>query len=311
MTAIQMTIDDRLLVVIAGPTAVGKTTLGIQLARQLGTRIISADSRQFYREMKIGTAAPSPEELSTVPHHFVHHLSIHDPYNVSRFESEVLLLLDNLFLQYPVVLMVGGSGLYINAVCHGIDMLPDPDHEIRVRLNMILEKSGIRALQDELQIVDPEYAAVVDLANPARLIRALEIYRATGVPFSTLRTNTMKTRRFRIVKIGIDLPREILNQRINGRVEAMIKDGLVEEARQLYPLRHLNALNTVGYKELFEYFEGNTSLDYAVDKIKTNSRRYAKRQLTWFRKDPDYKWFKPEDAHSILELPELSPFIGL
>lgn len=302
MTAIQMNIDDRLLLVIAGPTASGKTALGIQLARHLNTHIISADSRQFYREMKIGTAAPSSGELLSVPHHFIHQLSIQDNYNVSIYEIEVLDLLDQLFKDHRVAIMVGGSGLYINAVCHGIDLLPDPEPEIRLELKKILEKSGITALQDELMRVDPEYAATVDLANPARLVRAIEIYRSTGVPYSMLRTNTPKIRPFRIVKIGIDLPREMLNQRINSRVDEMIDHGLVDEARQLYPLRHLNALNTVGYKELFDYFEGKVSLDHAIEKIKTNSRRYAKRQLTWFRKDHEIKWVAPEDIMQVLQL---------
>jgi tRNA dimethylallyltransferase len=307
---IQMTIDDHLLLVIAGPTAAGKTTLGIQLAQYLNSRIISADSRQFYREMKIGTAVPSSEQLSKVPHYFIHQLSIHDAYNVSRFESEVLCLLKELFSRHRVVLMVGGSGLYINAVCHGIDLLPDPDPETRSMLKKNIERYGIKALQDELKQVDPDYASRVDLANPARLIRALEIYYTTGISYSRWRTNTSKIRPFRIIKIGIDLPRDILNQRINNRVDAMIENGLVEEARKLFPLKHLNALNTVGYKELFDFFEGLATLEQAVEKIKTNSRRYAKRQLTWFRKDPDYKWFNPEDFRNILELPEILPWLG-
>jgi len=302
MTAIQMSIDDRLLLVVAGPTASGKTALGIRLAQHLNTHIISADSRQFYREMKIGTAAPSSGELQSVPHHFIHQLSIQETYNVSRYESEVLDLLDQLFKNHRVAIMVGGSGLYINAVCHGIDLLPDPEPEIRLDLKKILEKSGITALQDELMQVDPGYADTVDLANPARLIRAIEIYRSTGVPYSMLRTNRPKIRPFRIVKIGLDLPREMLNQRINSRVDEMIDHGLVDEARQLYPMRHLNALNTVGYKELFDYFEGKVSLDHAIEKIKTNSRRYAKRQLTWFRKDHEIKWVGPEDIMQVLQL---------
>ena len=310
MTAIQMTMNEPLLVVIAGPTAVGKTELGIKLARHLKTPIISADSRQFYREMKIGTAAPTPEELKAVPHHFIHQLSVRDAFNVSRFETEVLLLLKELFKQHPVALMVGGSGLYIHAVCHGMDQLPDPDPEIRQRLKHMLETAGIIALQDELRQVDPEYYGIVDLANPARLIRALEIYGATGVPYSALRTQTLKPRPFRILKIGIDLPREILNERINKRVDEMIHAGLVEEAGQLFPLRHLNALNTVGYKELFDYMQGLTTLDFAIDKIKTNSRRYAKRQLTWFRKDQEFRWFRPDDLGSILHLPELAPWVS-
>ena len=305
-----MTIDERLLLVIAGPTAVGKTSLGIQIARLLNTHIISADSRQFYREMNIGTAAPSGDDLVAIPHHFVHQLSVQESYNVSRFESDVLSLLDKLFLNHPVVLMVGGSGMYINAVCHGIDLLPDPDPAIRLQLKESLDRSGISVLQDELKQVDPEYAQQVDLANPARLIRALEIYRSTGKSYSTLRTNKPKNRPFRIVKIGINLPREILNQRINNRVDTMITAGLVGEAEKLYPLRHLNALNTVGYKELFDYLDGFATFGHAIEKIKTNSRRYAKRQLTWFRKDPAYRWFHPDNIREILSMPELLPFVG-
>lgn len=310
MIMIQMTIDERLLLVIAGPTAVGKTSLGIQIARLLDTHIISADSRQFYREMSLGTAVPSGDELAAAPHHFIHHLSVHESYNVSRFESDVLSLLDRLFLSHPVVLMIGGSGMYINAVCHGIDLLPDPDPAIRLQLKESLRRSGISALQDELKQVDPEYAKQVDLANPARLIRALEIYRSTGMSCSTLRTNIPKNRPFRIVKIGIDLPREILNHRINGRVDTMIAAGLVGEAEKLYTLRHLNALNTVGYKELFDYLDGILTLGQAIEKIKTNSRRYAKRQLTWFRKDPAIRWFHPDNMSEILAIPELLPFVG-
>ena len=295
----QMIIDDRLLVVIAGPTAVGKTTLAISLARHFNTGIISADSRQFFREMRIGTAAPSDQELSMAKHHFVHHLSIHDAYNVSRFETDALALIDKLFQQDPVVVMAGGSGLYINAVCHGIDLLPDPDPEIRRRLKETLAVSGIAALQEELTLLDPEYANQVDRSNPARLIRALEICRTTGLPYSVLRANKPRPRNFRIMKMGIELPREMLYQRINSRVEAMMQAGLFEEALSLYPYRHLNALNTVGYKELFDHFAGLTSLDHAVEKIKIHTRRYAKRQLTWFKKDPDYTWFQPDEIDQI------------
>ncbi|MEI7662581.1 MAG: tRNA (adenosine(37)-N6)-dimethylallyltransferase MiaA [Bacteroidota bacterium] len=299
-----MTFNDPLLVVIAGPTAVGKTPFGIELAGTCSTEIISADSRQFYREMKIGTAAPSREELAKVPHHFVHHLSIHETYNVSRFEADALALLDNLFDKHRIAVMVGGSGLYIDAVCRGIDHLPDPDPVIRNDLKELLSVSGIEALRDELYKSDPEYAKVVDLANPARLLRALEVCRATGVPYSTLRSNKSKQRPFRILKLALELPRDLLYERIDNRVDRMLENGLFEEALALYPQRHLNALNTVGYRELFDHFEGLTSLEYAVTKIKTNSRRYAKRQLTWFKKDQDYKWFMPDDIGRVLELPE-------
>ena len=302
MTGIPKITDDRLLIVIAGPTAVGKTSVGIQLARNFSTEIISADSRQFFREMKIGTAVPSTEELSLAKHHFVHQLSIQETYNISRFEADTLALLDKLFLQHRVVLMVGGSGLYINAVCNGIDILPDPDPEIRRMLKDLLATSGITALVDELMQVDPDYAKQVELSNPARLIRALEICRITGVPYSSLRSNKPKQRTFRILKLGLELPRELLYHRINDRVDGMMDSGLFEEALALYPYRHLNALNTVGYRELFDHIDGLTSLEFAVTKIKINSRRYAKRQLTWFKKDPEYTWFYPDDIDQIMEL---------
>ena len=302
MTGIPKITDDRLLIVIAGPTAVGKTSVGIQLARNFSTEIISADSRQFFREMKIGTAVPSTEELSLAKHHFVHQLSIHETYNISRFEADTLALLDKLFLQHRVVLMVGGSGLYINAVCNGIDILPDPDPEIRIMLKDLLAASGINALVDELMQVDPDYAKQVELSNPARLIRALEICRITGVPYSSLRSNKPKQRTFRILKLGLELPRELLYRRINDRVDGMMDSGLFEEALALYPYRHLNALNTVGYRELFDHIDGLTSLEFAVTKIKINSRRYAKRQLTWFKKDPEYRWFYPDETDQIMEL---------
>ena len=307
LTAIRMTIDDRLLVIIAGPTAVGKTSLAISLARLFDTEIISADSRQFFREMKIGTAVPSHQELSMVKHHFIHHLSIQDNYNVSRFEADALALIDELFQQHPFVFMVGGSGLYINAVCNGIDLLPDPDPEIRRQLKETLETSGIAGLQDELTHLDPKYALRVDLSNPARLIRAIEICRTTGVPYSSLRTNKIRQRNFRILKLGLEMPRELLYDRINHRVDAMMESGLFEEALSLYPQRYLNTLNTVGYRELFDHFAGLTSLDHAVEKIKTHSRRYAKRQLTWFKKDPDYNWFQPDETDRIISLLEWYP----
>jgi tRNA dimethylallyltransferase len=306
LTVIQMTIDAPLLVVVAGPTAVGKTSLAISLALHFKTEILSADSRQFYREMQIGTAVPTMEELSSVRHHFIHHLSIQDNYNVSGYENDALALLDKLFQQHRVVVMTGGSGLYINAVCHGIDELPDPDPGIRHELKEILAGMGVEALMKELIMLDPEYAAIVDPGNPARLIRAIEICRVTGVAYSTLRRNQRKQRIFRILKVGLELPREVLYPTINKRVDAMMEAGLFEEALSLYPFRHLNALNTVGYKELFDHFEGFTTLDHAVEKIKTHSRRYAKRQLTWFKKDLDYSWFHPGDFNKIIQHPGLT-----
>jgi tRNA dimethylallyltransferase len=300
LTVIRMITEKPLLVVLCGPTASGKTRAGIQVATYFNTEILSADSRQFYREMKIGTAFPAPGELAAVQHHFLGHLSITDTYNVSKFESDALALLDTLFAKHRMVLLVGGAGLYINAVCHGIDLLPDPDPEIRAALKSMLKSDGIQALQEELTMVDPSYAAGADLANPARLIRALEIWRSTGLQYSVLRQNQPKDRPFRILKIGITHPREILNERINSRVDQMIADGLVEEATELYPHRNLNALNTVGYKELFNCFEGEWNLETAIDKIKTHTRRYAKRQMTWFAKDADIRWFSPPDNNQII-----------
>jgi len=300
-----MTSDDPLLVVIAGPTAVGKTSFAIDLASRLSTEIISADSRQFYREMKIGTAAPTFTELSQVKHHFVHQLSIGDSYNVSRFEEDALALLEELFITRKVVILTGGSGLYINAVCHGIDLLPDPDPVIREELKEMLATSGITALQEALREEDPEYALQVDMANPARLMRALEVCRMTGVPYSSLRSNSSKQRPFRILKLGLELPRELLYRNINHRVDDMMEAGLFEEALSLYPHRYLNALNTVGYRELFDHFEGLVSLEFAISKIQINTRRYAKRQLTWFKKDPEYQWFSPAGLAGVMDLPEI------
>ncbi len=297
-----MTIDDPLLVVIAGPTAVGKTNLAISIARYFNTEILSADSRQFYREMSIGTAVPSDYELSQVPHHFIHQLSVLDDYNVSRFETDALALLESLFQNHRLVCMVGGSGLYINAVCHGIDLLPDPDPEIRRSLKELLRSSGIEALRRELTLLDPQYADLVDGSNPARLIRALEICMSTGMPCSSLRTHKPKQRDFKILKVGIELPREELYQRINGRVDTMMRQGLLDEALSLFSLRHLQALNTVGYKELFDHFEGKTTLAQSIEKIKIHSRRYAKRQLTWFKKDLGYTWFHPDEIKQIITL---------
>ncbi|MCK9219896.1 MAG: tRNA (adenosine(37)-N6)-dimethylallyltransferase MiaA [Bacteroidales bacterium] len=295
-----MNSEKRTLIIISGPTAVGKTDTALLLAKTLKTDILSADSRQFYREMRIGTATPSMDELQLVPHHFIGHLSIHDPYNVSKFETAALEKLDELFLKHPKVIMVGGSGLYIHAVCHGIDQLPDPDPEIRKTLKEMLSMEGIEKLKSELQKLDPEYARMVDLQNPARLIRALEVCLTTGLPYSSLRSNKSQQRSFRWINIGLTLPREILNQRINNRVDQMVHAGLVDEARDLYPFRDLNALNTVGYKELFEHFDGKVSLSQAIENIKTHTRRYAKRQLTWFRKDLSIRWFYPQDTTAIL-----------
>ncbi|MCO5261565.1 MAG: tRNA (adenosine(37)-N6)-dimethylallyltransferase MiaA [Lentimicrobium sp.] len=281
------------LIVIAGPTAVGKTDVAIAVARHFGCEIVSADSRQFYRELKIGAAAPSAEQLSAVKHHFVGHLSVQDAYDVSRYEKEALDLLQRLFLENRFVVLTGGSGLYIQAVCDGFDELPDSDPKIRADLRDKLEREGLASLRALLRQSDPAYYGQVDPANPNRILRALEVSLTTGRPFSSFRKRNLADRPFSTVKICLDLPREELHNRINARVEAMMKAGLLEEAGSLYPKRALNALNTVGYKELFQYFDGNCTLEVAVEKIKTNTRRYARRQLTWFRKDKEMVWSRP------------------
>ncbi len=293
---------DKTLIVLLGPTAIGKTALSIELAKKLNTEIISADSRQFYKELKIGTSFPSKDELEAVTHHFAGHLSINDNYNVSRFETDVLDFLNSVFISNLLVLMVGGSGLYINAVCNGIDTLPDPDEILRQSLKTNLKEQGIEVLREQLKTLDLDYYNTVDLDNPNRLMRAIEVCLQTGKKYSELRTQKPKPRDFRIIKIGLQRDINELYEIINNRVDRMINDGLVEEARTLYPYRNLNALNTVGYKELFLYFNGKTSLPEAITKIKTNTRHYAKRQLTWFRKDKSIIWFRPEEKSKIFEL---------
>lgn len=285
------------LIVIAGPTAVGKTAVGIALAKKLGTEIISADSRQFFREMSIGTAKPTDEELAQAKHHFINSHSITENFSVGDFERDGLPLLDQLFQKYDTVIMVGGSGLYIRAICEGFDELPVASGEIREKLNLEFKEKGLVYLQEKLKAADPAYYDEVDLNNPQRLIRALEVFESTGKPFSSYRKSATNKRSFECVKIGLNLPRELLYQRINERVDEMIKLGLVEEVRSLMPYRHLNALNTVGYSELFDHLDGKTDLQTAIDLIKQNTRRFAKRQLTWFRKDEGIKWFEADQTH--------------
>jgi len=297
-----MTIEKKLLVVLCGPTASGKTTVAVELAKFLKTEIISADSRQFYEDMKIGTAYPSESQLAEVPHHFVGHLLVTDSYNVSRFEKDALDRLDVLFNTYPVVILTGGSGLYIHAVCQGMDVLPDPDPHLRAELKEILAGKGIQALQEKLLGLDPIYYQTVDLNNASRLIRALEICITTGLPYSSLRSQKPRQRPFKVLKIGLELPREELNKRIDERVDRMLADGWLDEARDLYKFRDCNALNTLGYKEIFEHFAEKMRYSEAIEKIKTNTRRYAKRQMTWFRKDKEIHWFSPDHISSILEL---------
>jgi tRNA dimethylallyltransferase len=293
------------LLVILGPTASGKTDLAIKVAGWLGTEIISADSRQFYRELSIGTARPTADQLAAVKHHFIGHISIHDRYNISRFEQDSLKLLEELFRKHDVVVMCGGSGLYIDAVCNGIDEQPDHDPAIRKLLTDKFKEQGIGYLQAELFILDPEYYRQVDISNPNRLIRALEVCMLTGRPFSSFLKATRKKRDFKVIKLGIDIPRNELIERINLRVDHMIENGLEQEAREHIGDRHLNALNTVGYKELFEYFDDKCSLSEAIDKIKTNTRRYAKRQMTWFRKDKEINWINAGDELELKERIEL------
>jgi len=287
------------LIVIAGPTAVGKTAVAIKLAQQLNTEIISADSRQFYREMSIGTAKPDTEELLLAKHHFIDSHSIQENFTVGDFEKQALQLLDDLFKTHDKVIMVGGSGLFIQAVTQGFDDLPTGDPPTRERLNREFAEKGIEYLQDKLKTADPDYYHQVDLNNPQRLIRALEVFEATGKPFSSYRKAAVNQRPFEINKIALNLPRERLYDRINQRVDLMVKHGLIEEAHSLLPYRHQNALNTVGYSELFDYFDGKTDLDTAISLIKQNTRRFAKRQLTWFRKDKDIKWMMADDPNLI------------
>ncbi|WP_036679100.1 tRNA (adenosine(37)-N6)-dimethylallyltransferase MiaA [Daejeonella oryzae] len=288
------------LIVIAGPTAIGKTALAIQLAEYYHTEIISADSRQFYKEMDIGTAKPSKEELAAAPHHFIDSLSIHENYTVGDYEKEAIKLLQKLFLTHNQVILVGGSGLFINAVCNGFDDLPQVSEEIRSHINNVFSQKGIEYLQQRLKEVDPDYYHEVDINNPQRIIRALEVFESTGKRFSEYRTRIAKKRPFNIAKIGLNTDRKKLYDRINNRVNQMISDGLVEEVEKLKSFRTANALNTVGYSEILNYFDGNFTFGEAIDKIKQNTRRFAKRQLTWFNKSKDIKWFDPNDISKII-----------
>ncbi len=293
--------NNKCLVVLAGPTAVGKTDLSINLAKRLHAAIISADARQFYREMPIGTAAPSAQMMAEVPHYLIGQLSIHNYYNVSMFEKDALRILSKLFKDSNYALLVGGSGLYIDTICHGIDDMPDPEPSVRKKVQEAYIKTGLTGIRHWLRKVDPKYHAEVDPANHKRIMRALEVCLATGKTFSELRSFKRKERPFRIKKILLNRPRNELFQRINQRVHSMIDDGLIEEMLQLYPYRSLNALNTVGYKELFCWMAGKYKLQTAMEKIKTNTRRYAKRQLTWFNKTGEYLTFDPGEEEAIVK----------
>ncbi len=291
---------NKYLITIIGPTAIGKTALSIQLASHFKAEIISADSRQFFKEMKIGTAVPSEEELAQAQHHFIQHKSIFDSYSVGDFEKEVVAKLRELFDQKDIAIMVGGSGLYVDAVVKGLDYFPKVDTSIREHLNAQFEKEGINSLQVQLQKLDPDYAERVDMENAHRLIRALEICIGTGKTYSSFLSNPKKQRNFQTIKIGLKADREIVYNRINRRVDIMMKEGLLEEAKQLLPHRTLNALQTVGYKELFNYFDGTWDLDFAISEIKKNTRRFAKRQFTWFKKDEDTLWFDYEEKLEVI-----------
>lgn len=290
------------LVVITGPTGVGKSDTAVWLARELNAEIISADSRQLYRDIPIGTAAPTAEQMAEVKHHFVGTLSLEEYYSAAQFEDDVMQQLPQLFARSPYVVMCGGSMMYVDAVCKGIDNIPTISDEIRREVVERFERDGAEAMREELRRLDPVYYNQVDLKNHKRVIHAVEICLQAGRPYSELRTNSVKQRPFRIVKIGLNLPREQLFDRINRRVEKMIEAGLVDEARRFYPQRHLNSLNTVGYKELFAWMDGTMDYNTAVARIQKNTRVYAKKQLTWYAKDTDMHWFAPSDHQEILKL---------
>ena len=288
------------LIVLIGPTGVGKTELSLRLAEQFKTCIVSADSRQLYAELKIGTAAPTPEQLKRVRHYFVETLQLTDYYSAAQYEAEVLQLLEKLYTEHDVVLMTGGSMMYVDAVCKGIDDIPTVDTETRQLLLKKYETEGLDRLCAELKLLDPEYYKIVDLKNPKRVIHALEICYMTGKTYTSFRTQQKKERPFRILKIGLTRDREELYDRINRRVEQMIEDGLVEEARLVYPHRALNSLNTVGYKEIFKYLDGEWTLPFAIEKIQQNSRIYSRKQMTWFNRDKEIRWFHPEQETEIV-----------
>lgn len=300
--------SDNVLLVLLGPTAVGKTELSLRLAQQLGSPIISADSRQIYKDISIGTAAPTPEELARVQHYFVHQLPLDQYYSAAQYETDVLTLLQQLFPSHPTLLMTGGSMMYIDAVCKGIDDIPTVDEETRSLMRQRLANKGLEVLVKELRLLDPEYYATVDVKNTQRVVHALEICYQTGHTFTSFRQGAVKERPFRIVKIGLMRRRETLFARINQRVDKMMADGLLDEARRVYPLRHLNALNTVGYKELFNVLCDEWELSMAVERMKKNTRVYAKKQMTWFRRDSSIHWLNlddmsPDDAlQKILEI---------
>lgn len=291
---------EKYLLVIVGPTAIGKTALAIQLANHFNAEIISADSRQFFKEMSIGTAKPTKKELAEAKHHFVDFISIKEKYTAGQFENEAIEKLKELFKSSNIAIMVGGSGLYVDAVCNGIDEIPANEH-IRSQLNTELEEKGLAPLQEELKKVDPEIWETINLQNPQRLVRALEVYRTSGKPYSSFRKQQPKEREFKIIKIGLNTEREIVYERINQRVDLMLEAGLLEEVKSLIPFKKLNALNTVGYKEFFSYFDNEITFEEATELLKKNTRNFAKRQLTWFRKDKSTVWFEPKESNLIIK----------
>ena len=293
--------SDKYLIVVAGPTAIGKSDLSVSLAKTFDCEIISADSRQFFKEMSIGTAKPTIDEMQGIPHHFVGQLSIETPYNVGQFEREVLVTLDEQFKKKSVAIMVGGSGLYINAVLYGMDDLPASDPAIRADLEAKYREFGLSWLHEKLKSLDPEYYANAEINNTNRILRAIEVSMLSGIPYSQLRTQKKAQRDFKVIFIALNSDREKLYERINHRVDVMMEKGLLNEVQNLLPHKNNNALNTVGYKELFEYFQGNSTFENAVAMIKQNSRRYAKRQLTWFKKNQEAKWFEPEQKNAIVD----------
>lgn len=295
-----MDLREKKLIVLTGPTAVGKTAVSLDIARHYGIPVINADSRQIYRELQIGTARPTEAQMQNIPHYFVGSLSLNDYYSASLFEQQVLSLLKELMTKSNYALLSGGSMMYIDAVCDGIDDIPTIDDATRALMKQRLTDEGLEALCKELKRLDPDYYEVVDLQNPRRVVHALEICTMTGKTYTSFRKKEKRERPFDIIKIGLNRPREELYDRINRRVDQMVADGLLEEAKALYPMKSLNALNTVGYKELFDYFDGRWSLDEAIERIKGNTRRYARKQLTWFKKDERIRWYHPDDQTAII-----------
>lgn len=292
------------LIVLIGPTGIGKTDLSLNIAEHYNTEIISADSRQLYADLKIGTAAPTPEQLARVKHHFVGTLQLTDYYSAAQYEAEVMKKLDELFKRHNVIVLTGGSMMYVDAVCKGIDDIPTVDEETRKTLMQHYENVGLERLCAELKILDPEYYDIVDKKNPKRVIHALEICYMTGQTYTSFRTSQTKERPFNIIKVGLRREREELYARINKRVDIMMEDGLLEEAKSIYQYKDLNSLNTVGYKEMFKYLDGEWELPFAIEKIKQNSRIYSRKQVTWFKRDTDITWFHPDDTDNIMSFIE-------